>query len=186
LNEKEIYTKKDCIEAGSSCSIKGKVAVLNREALAPGDEGQLYFCLCGNGAAANPPGCAVFLVSLHTGAFSLKRRSEVIGVLKPELLPDSAKLRLSQIRPIRALELERHEPKYSGRCSLPDGGYTAGVWLYSEQEARNYIEIQRRYQHRVMICNRDDFCVLEMVEGKLLQPAQRERKQVRVASDKEI
>ena len=30
--------------------------------------------------------------------------------------------------------------------------------------------MQRDYQHRVLICDRDDFAVLEIVEGKLVFP----------------
>jgi hypothetical protein len=172
LDIKEIYTESDCSDTGPSCSIKGKVVVLNREALLPRNQNQLYFCLCGNGAGANPSGCAVFLVSLRTGEFSLKKRGEVIGVLKTELLPDSAKLQLSQIRPVGALDLKNHEPKYSGFCFLPDGRYAAGVWLCSEQEVLDYVEMQKSYQHRIMICDRDDFCVLKIENGKILYPTQ--------------
>lgn len=174
MDAKEIYTESDCAETGSSCSIKGRVVVLNREVLPPCNQNPLYFCLCGNGAGANPSGCAVFLVSLRTGEFCLKKRNELIGVLKTELLPDSAKLQLSQIRPVGALDLKNHEPKYSGYCFLPDGRYASGVWLCSEQEVLNYVEMQKSYQHRIMICDRDDFCVLEMENGRLLHPSQKE------------
>ncbi len=174
MEEKERYDENDCVETGLSCSIKGKVVILNREALPPCSQNRLYYCLCGNGAGVNPTGRAVFLVSLRTGEFSLKNRNEVVGVLKPELLPDQAKLQLSQIRPVGALDLQNHEPKYSGYSFLPDGRYASGVWLYSEQEALDYVEMQRPYQHRIMICDREDFCVLEMESGKLLHPSKKE------------
>lgn len=51
------------------------------------------------------------MVSLCTGEFSMKKRNELIDVLKTELLQDSAKLQLSQIRPVGALDLKNHEPK---------------------------------------------------------------------------
>lgn len=171
MEAKEIYTASDCAETGSSCSIKGKVVVLNREALPHNCQNQLFFCLCGNGAGSNPSGCAVFLGSLYTGEFSLKNRSEVIGILKPKLLPDSAKLQLSQIRPVGALDLKSHEPKYSGCSFLPDDRYTAGVWLCNEKEVMDYIEMQKDYQHRVMICDRDDFCVFEIIKGEIIHPS---------------
>ena len=178
MERESTYTAADCAATGSPCSIQGKVVVISHDS----PERQLYFCLCGNGAGANPnaeaganpSGSAVFLVSLRTGEFALKNRSEVIGILKPELLPDSAKLQLSQIRPVGALDLKNHEPKYSGYSFLPDGRYASGVWLCTEQEALNYVEMQKPYQHRIMLCDRDDFCVLELQNGKLIHPSEKE------------
>jgi len=164
------YTAQDCSATGLDCSIQVKVVVLRHDS----PERQLFFCLCGNGAGVNPSGSAVFLVSLRTGEFALKTRSEVIGILKPELLPDSAKLQLSQIRPVGALDLKNHEPKYSGYSFLPDGRYASGVWLCTEQEALDYVEMQKPYQHRIMLCDRDDFCVLELQDGKLIHPTEKE------------
>ena len=162
------YTAADCSATGLSCGIQGKVVVISHDS----QERQLYFCLCGNGAGINPSGSAVFLVSLRTGEFALKNRSEVIGILNPELLPDSAKLQLSQIRPVGALDLKNHEPKYSGYSFLPDGRYASGVC--TEQEALDYVEMQKPYQHRIMLCDRDDFCVLELQDDKLIHPTEKE------------
>ena len=36
----------------------------------------------------------------------------------------------------------------------------------------DYIEMQKPYQHRIMICDRNDFCVLELQEGRLLYPGE--------------
>ena len=91
MERRSTYTAADCSATGLGCSIQGKIVVLDQDT----PERQLYFCLCGNGAGVNPSGSAVFLVSLRTGEFALKSRSEVIGILNPELLPDSAKLQLS-------------------------------------------------------------------------------------------
>ena len=44
------------------------------------------------------------------------------------------------------------------------------MWLCSPGEVRDFIEIQKPYQHRVLICDRDDFAVMEIVEGKLVYP----------------
>lgn len=170
MEVKAIYTAADCAETGYNCSLRGKVIVLSRQVLPEDYRNQLFFCSGGNGTNPNPIGRSVFLTSLSDGEQHRFYRSDVVGVLKPELLPDSAKLHLSQIRPLDALSLERNEPKYSGYSFLPDGRYAAGVWLCSEQEVMDYIELQKPYQHRIMICDRNDFCVLEIREGQLLYP----------------
>lgn len=173
MEKKAEYTSQDFVKTDIGCSVKGKVVVLKSETLPVNEQDQLYFCLCGNGAGANPKGVALFLISLCTGEFSLKRRDEIAGILKPELLTDKAKLMLSQIRPVGALDVKSHEPQYSGYCFLPDGRYTCGVWLCSIKEVQDYIELQKDYQHRIMICDRDDFCIFEMMEGKIIYPMQK-------------
>ena len=84
----------------------------------------------------------MFLVNLKNGEFERCVRDHVLGVLKPELLPDEEKLQLSQIRPPGALPLECHEPRYSGYSFLEDGRYAAGVRLCNEKEAMEYVEMQ--------------------------------------------
>lgn len=164
MDVKERYTKEDCVETGPACSIAGKVVALS-------DSGDpLFYCTGGNGAAASQTGRAAFGVSLKNGEFHRFDRSDVIGVLKPELLPDSAKLQLSQIRPTGALSLELNDPAFSGYSFLPDGRYAAGVWLCTPQEVMEYVEMQKPYQHRVLICDREDFAVMEVVEGQLIYP----------------
>lgn len=74
----------------------------------------------------------------------------------------------TQIRPPGALDLNSHEPRYSGYSFLTDGRYASGVWLCSEQEVKDYVVMQKPYQHRIMICDRNDFCILEMQEQKLI------------------
>ncbi|MEG0824438.1 MAG: hypothetical protein RSG86_01655 [Oscillospiraceae bacterium] len=170
MEAKNLYTAADCTETGYDCALQGKVIVLSRQVLPEDYQNQLFFCSGGKVANPNPIGQSVFLTSLSDGEQHRFFRSDVVGVLEPLLLPDSAKLHLSQIRPPNALPLEQNEPKYSGYSFLPDGRYASGVWLCSEQEVMDYIELQKPYQHRIMICDRNDFCVLEMQEGKLLYP----------------
>lgn len=174
MEAKSIYTTEDCIKTGCDCSIKGSVVVLDKRVLVKGDNNQLFYCMGGNGANAEPIGRSVFMISLADGACSHWNRSDVIGALKPDLLPDSAKLQLSQIRPAGALDLKEHSPEYSGYSFLPDGRYAEGVWLCSGKEVMDYVEMQRPYQHRIMICDRDDFCVLEMREQVLIYPTSEE------------
>ncbi|WP_270809965.1 hypothetical protein [Hungatella effluvii] len=177
--EKGIYVESDCIETGSSCSIKGKVIVLKASAL--GDEGQSQLCYCvgGDGAEADAVNQSVFAVDLYQGEYARWKRLDVMGVLKPELLSEHERLQLSQIRPEGALSLEEHEPRYSGYSFLPDGRYTSGVWLCSEKEIQDYVEMQLPYQHRIMICDRNDFCVLEIQEGNVLFPTEEDIKVIK-------
>lgn len=164
------YTKNDCSQTGYDFSLKGKVVVLDRAALPPEHPGQLFFCTGGNGANPNPIGRSVFLVSLTNGESCRFMRRDVTGTLKPELLPDAEKLMLSQIRPAGAKDLAYSEPAYSGYSFLRDGRYASGVWLCSPQEVSDYVEMQKPYQHRVLICDRDDFAVMEVIEGELIYP----------------
>lgn len=100
------------------------------------------------------------------------QRSDVIGTAKQDILPDDARLRLSQLRPPGAKNLKDNEPKFSGYCFLKNGRYNCGVWLYSIDEMESYIEMQKPYQHLIMVCDRDDFCVFEMQDGKVFYPTQ--------------
>jgi len=174
LTEKELFTQEDCLQTGYDMPIRGKVILLRASSL-PAEhrnaKQQLCYCTGGNGSNPNPIGRSVFTVSLADGEKVRWNRSDVLGIAKPELLSDHARLQLSQIRPADAVDLKSHEPQYSGYCFLPDGRYTSGVWLCSTKEVQDYIEMQKDYQHRVMICDRDDFCVFEMIDGKLIHPS---------------
>ena len=79
--------------------------------------------------------------------------------------------KLSQIRPSGTLDLNQNEPQYSGYCFLPMGVTAPACGCCAAQrEVRDYIEIQKPYQHHVLICDRDDFAVMEIMEGKLVYP----------------
>ena len=174
MSEKELFTQEDCLQAGYGMSISGKVIILNSSVLSEefrSAKHQLYFCTGGFGSNPNPSGRSVFAVSLADGEQVRWNRSDILGIAKPEILTDHVRLQLSQIRPAGALDLKSHEPQYSGYCFLPDGRYTSGVWLCSIKEVQDYIEMQKDYQHRLMICDRDDFCVFDMIDGKLIHPS---------------
>lgn len=177
------FTHKDCDQTGCGFPLKDKVVVLPQSVLPEDHPGQLFYCTGGNGANPNPIGRSVFLVSLSTGEQCRFWRSDVVGTLKPEFLPDDAKLQLSQIRPSRALDISSHEPLYSGYSFLPDGRYAAGVWLCSPEEVRDYVEMQKPYQHRVLICDRDDFAVMEVIKGQIIFPSQEDIEAFRQEQD---
>ncbi|WP_455437650.1 hypothetical protein [Hungatella hathewayi] len=166
------YTKQDCDQTESGGSLRGRVVVLSEPALPDDHAGQLFFCIGEIGEVPKPMDDTVLLVSLYTGEKYCLRRGDVIGILKqgPELLSEEAKLQLSQIRPAGAKDLKIHKPEFSGYSFLPDGRYTTGVWLCSIQEAMDYVAMQKPYQYRVLICDRDDFAVMEVVNGQIIFP----------------
>ena len=174
-----IFTDRDCVEIGSGCSLKGKVIVLKESAREAGFGRQLYYCKGGNGANANALGKSVFLVNLKNGEFERCTRDHVhvLGTVLFLLLKNM--LQLSQIRPPGALPLENHEPQYSGYSFLEDGRYAAGVWLCNEKEAMEYVEMQKPYQHRIMLCDRNDFCVWEVRDGMQVYPPQEKLDEMR-------
>ena len=173
--EKTLFQEGDCLQTGNSISLHGRVVILQPAALTENckDAGnQLYYCTGGNGSHSNTIEEIVFAVSLRDGRPVRWKRNEILGIAKPEILSEQARMQLSKIRSDGALDLKIHEPQYSGYCFLPDGRYTSGVWLCSPGEVENYIDMQKDYQYRIMICDRDDFCIFEMVEGEIIFPTQ--------------
>lgn len=131
--------------------------------------GQLFFCT-NIQKTENPRHSIAHLVSLSTGEAWHCWNRDVVGVLRPELLGEKERLQLSQIRPFGALDLHGHSPEYSGYSFLPDGRYASGVWLANPEEVWSYVMMQKDYQYRILICDRDDFAVLEMLEGRMIFP----------------
>lgn len=171
MDEKPVYGEEDCVQTGTDMFIAGTVVVLKPEALSKDQRGirQLLFCEGGWGSGPDEPdGSSVRAVSLANGECVRRKRSEILGLLKTELLPDRARLQLSQIRPLDS-EVPQ-TPEFFGYCFLPDGRYAAGVPLSDAMEVRKYIDTQRGYQHRVMICDSEDSCVFEMTAGKVTFP----------------
>lgn len=170
MDEKTLYGPEDCMLTGNELSLSGRVIVLRPITLPNGQCGirQLFFCTNEAGGALNLADRPVSAVSLANGEFVYKKRGEVLGILKSELLPDRARLQLSQIRPRNSESQKNHE--FFGYCFLQDGRYAAGVPLSDEMEVREYVEIQREYQHRLMICDGEDCCVLEMLDDRLVFP----------------
>ena len=173
MDEKQVYGEEDCAQTGTGMFIAGYVAVLKPEALPKDQRGirQLLFCEGGWGSGTDEPdGSSVRAVSLANGECVRRKRSDILGLLKPELLPDRARLQLSQIRPLDS-EVPK-TPEFFGYCFLPDGRYATGVPFSDATEVREYIDTQRGYQHRVMICDSEDSCVFEMTAGKVIFPTQ--------------
>ena len=148
------FTEKDCMQTEKEISIQNRVVVLPSKVLPEHYTGQLFFCT-NIQKTENPRHSIAHLVSLSTGEAWHCWNRDVVGVLLPELLGEKERLQLSQIRPFGALDLHGHSPEYSGYSFLPDGRYAM---------------MQKDYQYRILICDRDDFAVLEMLEGRMIFP----------------
>jgi hypothetical protein len=164
INEGHPYNAVDCNDTVYTAPLSGKVIVANCAILPNDHPGQLFYCSREGITNEFIIDKTVFAISLSTGEHHRFGRSDIIGTLKPELLHDEAKLHLSQIRPDGAPESEN--PEYCGYCFLGNGLYSNGVWLRDPEEAVEFAEMQAPYQHRVMICDRDDISVMDMKNGE--------------------
>lgn len=169
--DEKIYGEDDCIQIGCDVPIAEKVIIIRKASLQEEmryGTNQLYYC---TGGSENT-GRSVPAVSLADGEHTRLNRSDILGLFKLELLPDRARLQLSQIRPMDS-EVPK-VPEFFGYCFLPDGRYASGVPLSDAEGVKAYVGIQRWYQHRVMICDREDNCVLEMIGGEVIFPSQKD------------
>lgn len=169
MEEKRVYTKEDCKETGDEVNLDKKVVVIKEEALRGRAEYPLAFCI-GGGRQSRSEGGTVKLVDLQSSTYFSMKRKDILGTLNPKFLPEHAKLQLSQIRRVSAGPPDERKEVYFGYCFLEDGRYSAGVWLNGALEAVEYAFMQKPYQHRVMLCDSDDFCVLEIVNGEVTFP----------------
>lgn len=168
MNDGGFYTEADCLLLPSKASLAGKVLVLD-PAFLPKEErcGLRQLAVCLEQAAEENNGEGLLAVSLAHGEYERWSPRAVLGVLRPDLLPESAKLQLSQVHPGGFRFSPQRSPPFTGYCFLPDGRYTAGIGLGDEQEAAAYALLQSPYQHRLLICNSEALGVLEMIDGKL-------------------
>lgn len=146
MEENKLFTPSDCQQTGYDLSIFGKVVILCVSSLPENKRSadhQLYFCTGGFGSKPNPSGRAVFAVSLDSGEQARWNRSDIMGIAKPEILTDRARLQLSQIRPSGALDLNSNEPQYSGGMRMKswtpmNSGRSNETCIQSISEKRHY------------------------------------------------
>lgn len=49
-----------------------------------------------------------------------------------------------------------------------------------------YVEMQKPYQHRIMLCDRNDFCVWEVIDGEQIYPTKEEMEAMREEAGNEM
>lgn len=94
------FTAEQCIPNDYGKSIENKVVVIRASSLRPEYQTvdkQLVLATGGFGAHANSRGRAVYTVNLYSGKESRWNREDILGIIRPEHLPDWAKERLKQI-----------------------------------------------------------------------------------------
>ncbi len=94
------FTPEHCTPNNYGESIENKVVVIRTERLRPEyrtADNQLVLAVGGFGTYANARGRAVYTINLYSGKESRWNREDILGVLKPEYMPDWAKEQLIQI-----------------------------------------------------------------------------------------
>lgn len=95
------FTTEHCTPNDYGESIENKVVVIRMECLRPEyrtAENQLVLAMSGFGTYANARGRAVYAVNLYSGREARWNREDILGVLKPEYMPDWAKEQLKQVQ----------------------------------------------------------------------------------------
>ena len=89
-----------CTPLPSEGDIKGKVIVINPDALKPAyrvPTEQLYFARHGNGTSMRARGSAIYCTNLYSKEDTRMERYDVIGTIEPEKLPEWAKKGFDEI-----------------------------------------------------------------------------------------
>lgn len=106
------FTLEHCIPNDNGQNIENKVVVIRPERLRPEyctADKQLVLVTGGFGAHANSRGRAVYSTNLYSGKESRWNREDILGIVKPEYIPDWAKERLKQIQAERQTNQKKHE-----------------------------------------------------------------------------
>lgn len=96
----EPFVLEHCVSDDTGESIEDKVAVIRQESLRPEyrtADKQLVLVTGGFGAQGKARGRAVYTVNLYSGKESRWNRADILGIVKPECMPDWARQRLRQI-----------------------------------------------------------------------------------------
>ena len=107
-------TAEQCMPNDYSESIEGKVVAIRPERLRPEyrtANNQLVLVTGGFGAFANARGRAVYIITLYSGQEARWNREDILGVVKPDCLPQWAQEKLGQIQAQLPAEKRRNVPE---------------------------------------------------------------------------
>jgi len=138
----DLFTAEHCYPHDYGESIDGKVVAIQADVFSPeyrrGDC-QLVLVDGGNGARANPSGHAVYCYHLNNGRHTRFERHEVLGVVRPEAMPDWAKEGLARVQAERGKSVE--EKEFAGKYEIIDrieAGQKVFALGYCEKAAQPY------------------------------------------------
>ena len=104
------FTEDECIPGSRHENYEGQLIVIRADILQR-DRRTADYQLCratgGNGCNPNSHGQSVYAVNIYDGRDMRYDRSDVLGIIKPEHIPDWAKERLQQMEQKK----HRHEPE---------------------------------------------------------------------------
>ena len=91
----------DCVPGGMDADLRGKVVAVRAEILSPEYRAcshQLMLATGGFGCSPNARGQSVFATNLYSGEENRWSRSDILGVVEENTLPDWAKEKLTKLR----------------------------------------------------------------------------------------
>ena len=91
----------DCVPGGMEADLRGKVVAVRAEVLSPEYRAcshQLMLATGGFGCSPNARGQSVFATNLYSGEENRWNRSDILGVVAENTLPDWAKGKLAKLR----------------------------------------------------------------------------------------
>lgn len=62
------------------------------------------------------------------------------------------------------------EEEFLGYCFMEDESYSSPVHLKGIFAVKSYLAMQVPLQHRVVICDSDDYRIFESLDGKIIFP----------------
>lgn len=117
----DIFTSEQCYPHSYAESIENKVVAIKASVLSPeyrrGDN-QLVFATHGNGTRANARGSAVYCYHLNNGEHTRFERQDVLGVVRPECIPDWAKESLERIQ--GGISKPAEEKEFAGNYEITE------------------------------------------------------------------
>lgn len=109
-NPKEVLGNEHCDIINHAVDIKNKIVVIKPNILLPEYRTatqQLVYVTGGFGASKNSHGSAVFVTNVYNAKESRWERSDILGIIKPQHIPEWAKDKIKQIEKKQKKEHQR-------------------------------------------------------------------------------